>query len=105
MESDFCEIYFGRYCDNYLVLWCGSKENLNTFHTLLNGKSSPDIKFTKGIWGNSVCFLDLNVSIVKQLLATTVWSKWIHIYFNTSNSAIINHLLMTLERTRGLPCI
>ena len=75
MKTTYSEIlYYGRYRDDCLVLWCGIEDKLDSFLTFLN-EQSPDLKFTMEIGGKSICFLDLKISIINQKLVTTVYSK------------------------------
>ena len=87
MNSSFSELkYFGRYRDDCLCLWCGSIEKLNEFHTFLNSINS-DLKFTMEIGGNSICFLDLKITLINNKLHTTVYSKPTdsHLYLHSTS--------------------
>ena len=77
--------YFGRYCDDCLILWCGDIEKLNDFYIMLNN-SDEKLKFTMEIGGN-ICFLDLRISIQNNCLETTVYIKPtdIHLYLEASS--------------------
>ena len=71
-ETAFPEtLYFGRYRDDCLVLRDGTDEKLQELYNSLN----PDLKFTMEIGNQSICFLDLRISIVGNKLTTTVYSK------------------------------
>lgn len=49
MKSTYPEmLYYGRYRDDCLSLWCGSTERLNEFFTFLNSLNE-DLKFTMEI--------------------------------------------------------
>ena len=73
--TSFTELlYFGRYRDDCLSLWCGSREKLNTFFEFLNSLND-DLKFTMEIGNDTLCFLDLKISLVGNKLTTTVYSK------------------------------
>ena len=48
-------LYYGRYRDDCLVIWCGSKEELNDFFVFLNSLSE-DLKFTMEIGNDTLCF-------------------------------------------------
>ena len=67
-------LYFGRNRDECLLLWCGDIEKLNYFHKMLNTVDQK-LKITMEIGGNSICFLDLKISIQNNCLETTVYSK------------------------------
>ena len=58
---------FGRYRDDCLVLWCGNFEKLNDIHKMLNILDEK-LKFMMEIGGNSICFLDLKISIQNNRL-------------------------------------
>ena len=66
--------YFGRYCDDCLVLWCGDIEKLNDVHEMLNTLDKK-LRFTMEIGANNICFLDLKIYIQNNRLETTVYSK------------------------------
>ena len=75
MQKLFKEMkYFGRYRDDCLSLWCGKRDRLQVFldyiNTLANG-----ITFTMEIGGSKICFLDLEITIRNNKLATTVYCK------------------------------
>ena len=67
-------IFYGRYSDNYFVIWNGIKERFNSFHQFLNSLDK-DQKFTLEIAKGSLGFLDLKKSIVHYKLLPTVYSK------------------------------
>ena len=48
---------FGRYRDDYLVLWCVDIGKLNDFCKMLNNLDQK-LKFTIKIGGSSICLLD-----------------------------------------------
>ena len=74
-ETAFPEIlYFGRYRDDCLVLWDGTDEKLQELYSFIN-TLNPDLKFTMEIGNQSICFLDLRISIAENKLTTTVYSK------------------------------
>lgn len=66
--------YYGRYRDDCLTIWCGSLDELHNFFEFLN-TLSDDLKFTMEIGNDSICFLDLQISIVNGKLETSVYSK------------------------------
>ena len=75
MNSDILELrYFGRYRDDILSLWCGSREKLNSFFNYINTLSN-DLKFTMEASEKELCFLDLRITNVNGKLYTTVYSK------------------------------
>ena len=75
IQSTYQELmYFGSYRDDYLGLWHGSIEKLYQFFEFLNSLN-PDLKFTMEIGNDTICFLDLKISIVQNQLFTTVYSK------------------------------
>ena len=75
MNNNFKELlYFGRYRDDCIGLWCGNERELNGLFEFIN-TLSPDLKFTMEVGGNELCFLDLCISLKDNLLATTVYSK------------------------------
>ena len=87
MESDFTELrYFGRYRDDCLALWCGSRERLQQFFKFLNSLSE-DLKFTMEIGEESLCFLDVEIKFMNNQLYTTVYSKPTntHIYLHANS--------------------
>ena len=74
-QTAFPEIlYFGRYRDDCLVLWDGTEENLQQLYIFIN-TLNPDLKFTMEIGNQSICFLDLRISVVGKKLTITVYSK------------------------------
>ena len=73
--NNFGELFFyGRYRDDCLVIWNGSKKRLNSFHQFLDSLDE-DLKFTMEIAKSSLRFLDLKICIVDYKLVTTVYSK------------------------------
>ena len=73
-ETAFLEIlYFGWYRDDCLVLWDGTDEKLQELYSFIN-TLNLDLKFTMEIGIQSICFLDLRISIVENKL-TAVYSK------------------------------
>ena len=60
--------------DDRQVLWCGDIEKLNDFQKMLNNLDEK-LKFTMEIGGNSICFLDLKISIQNNRLEIIVYSK------------------------------
>ena len=95
MESTYSELlYYGRYRDDCLSLWCGSIEKLNELHAYINSLSD-DLKFTMEIGYNELCFLDLKITLKDNHLSTTVYSKPTdsHLYLHATschNSKSIN---------------
>ena len=86
--------YFGRYRDDCLALWIGTEEKLNLFFEYINSLN-PDLKFTMEVGGKELCFLDVNISIVDNMLQTTVYSKPTdsHLYLHATschNRATVN---------------
>ena len=74
-ETAFSEIlYFGRYRDDCPVLWDGTDEKIKELYNFID-TLNPDLKFTMEIGNQSICFLDLRISIVGNKLTTTVYSK------------------------------
>ena len=64
--SDFQEIlYFGWYRDDCICLWHGTTERLDEFFQFIN-TLSLDLKFTMELGGNSLCFLDLKITLVEK---------------------------------------
>ena len=87
MQSDFKELrYFGRYRDDCLSLWCGSRDRLQQFFSFLNSLSN-DLKFTMEIGEQSLCFLDVEIKLEDGKLQTTVYSKPTdaHIYLHANS--------------------
>ena len=75
MKSEFNELkYFGRYRDDCLSLWCGTREKLESFFNFLNSLND-DLKFTMEIGNDKLCFLDLEIKLENNKLHTTVYSK------------------------------
>ena len=75
MNSTYTELrYFGRYRDDCLSLWIGTRERLEGFFTFLNSLND-DLKFTMEVGGNELCFLDVKLSIVNGKIETSVYSK------------------------------
>ncbi|XP_057302660.1 uncharacterized protein LOC130636829 [Hydractinia symbiolongicarpus] len=75
MHSSYPEIlYFGRYRDDCLSLWCGSNDKLQEFFVFMNS-INQDLKFTMEIGGDKLCFLDLQMSLKDNKISTTVYSK------------------------------
>ena len=73
--SSFKElIYYGRYRDDCLALWAGEESRLQFFLEFMNTLDEK-LKFTMEIGGDSICFLDLKISIKNNKLETTVYSK------------------------------
>ena len=97
--------YFGRYHDNYLIIWCGDTEKINNFHKMLNNVYEK-LKFTIEIAGSSICFLDLKIFIQSNRLETTVYSKHTDSHLNLeeschnkcSKNGIIKSLSLCLHR-------
>ena len=74
-NNNFGKLFFhGRYPNNYFVVWNGSTERLDSFHQFSNS-SDEGLKFTMKIAKGSLCFLDLQISVVNYKLVTTVYSK------------------------------
>ena len=74
-ESSYNELsYYGRYRDDCLVLWTGTNERLNDLLNFINTLDNK-LQFTMEFGGDSICFLDLKISIVGNQLVTTVYSK------------------------------
>ena len=67
-------IYFGRYRCDCLVLWDGTDKKLQELYNFIN-TLNPDLTFTMKIGNQSLCFLDLRISIAESNLTTTVCSK------------------------------
>ena len=65
--------YFGRYHNNYLVLWCRDIEKLY-YHKMLNTLDEK-LKFMIEIGGSRICFLYLKTFIEGNRLVTTKYSK------------------------------
>ena len=78
--------HFGRYRDDCLVLWCGDIEKLHDFRKMLNTLDEK-LKFTMEIGGNSICLLDLRISIQNNCLERPVNSKTTdsHLYLEASS--------------------
>ena len=75
ISSKYTEMmYFGRYRDDCLSLWIGSIDALNDFHDFLNSLNS-NLKFTMEVGNETLCFLDLKISIRNNKLETSVYSK------------------------------
>ena len=66
--------FYGRYSDDFLVIWNSSKEKLNRFHQFLNSLDE-DLNFTIEIAKGFLCLLDLKIPIVDYQLVSTVLSK------------------------------
>ena len=63
-ETVFPEIlYFGRYRNDFLVLWDSTDEKLQGLYNFIS-TLNPDLKFTMAIRNQPICFLDLRISIV-----------------------------------------
>ena len=74
-ETAFPEIlYFGRYRDDCLVLWNVADEKLQKLYNFID-TLNPDLMFAIEIGNQSICFLDLRISIVWNKITTTVYSK------------------------------
>ena len=74
-ETVFPEIlYFGRYRNDFLVLWDSTDEKLQELYNFIS-TLNPGLKFTMGIRNQPICFLDLRISIVGSKLTTIVYSK------------------------------
>ena len=54
-----------RYLDDVLCIWIGSTEEARLFLNDINSYD-PNIDFTLEVRGNSICFLDLKLSLVEQ---------------------------------------
>ena len=95
MGSTFKELlYYGRYRDDCLALWCGTKEKLNEFFNFINSLND-DLKFTMEIGEDQLCFLDLKITLNNNILSTTVYSKPTdsHLYLHSTschNQSTIN---------------
>ena len=80
-ETAFPEIlYFGWYRDDCLVLWNGTDEKLQELYNFIN-TLNPDLMFPMEIGNQSICFIDLRISIVWNKITTTVYSKPADFYF------------------------
>ena len=66
--------FYGRYRDDCLILWLGPQSRLNQFHDFVN-TIDENLKFTMEIGGDSINFLDVKISIVDNVIHTTVYSK------------------------------
>ena len=74
-STSFTELhFFGRYRDDCFALWTGSLQRLNEFLQSLNSINSG-IQFTIEIGNESLCFLDLKITLNNGNLSTTVFSK------------------------------
>ena len=96
MSTSYKElIYYGRYRDDILALWCGTENKLNEFYSYLNTINS-DLKFTMEIGRKEICFLDLKISFSSSnKLETEVYSKPTdsHLYLHANschNKASVN---------------
>ena len=78
-------LYFGKCRINSLVLYCPDIEKLNDCYKMLN-TLDVNLKFTMKIGGNSICFLDLKISIQNNPLERTASSKpGSHLYLEASS--------------------
>lgn len=74
-ERAFPEIlYFGWYIEDCLVLCDGTDIKLQEPYNFMN-TLNPDLRFTMENWNQSTCFLGLKISVVRNKLTTTVYSK------------------------------
>ena len=74
-EIAFPEIlYFGRYRCDCLVLWDGTDEKCQELYSFIN-TLNLDLTFTMEIGNQSLCFLDLRISIAENNLTAAVCSK------------------------------
>ena len=72
MEAEFpANHYFGLYRDDCLVLWEGTDEKLLELYNFIN-TLNVDLKFFMEIGNQSICLLDLRISVVGNKLTTTV---------------------------------
>ena len=87
MESSYSELrYYGRYRDDCLAIWDGSRQRLQSFFSFLNSLNK-DLQYTMEIGGTQLCFLDVKLSIMNGRLETTVYSKPTnsHLYLHSSS--------------------
>jgi len=71
----FNELFFyGRYRDDCIVLWLGTEARAEEFLKHINTLDAK-LKFTMEFGGDTICFLDLKITIVGGQLYTTVYSK------------------------------
>ena len=102
MKSEFSELkYFGRYRDDCLSLWCGTREKLESFFNFLNSLND-DLKFTMEIGNDKLCFLDLEIKLENNKLHTTVYSKPTdaHLYLHANLHATSCHNKLSIK---GIP--
>ena len=67
-------LYFGWNIEDCLVLCDGTDVKLQELYNFIN-TLNPDLRFTVENWNQTICFLDLRISIVRNKLTTTVYSK------------------------------
>ena len=86
-QNEFSDLfYFGRYRDDCFSIWTGSLEKLNQFLNFMNSLDEK-LQFTMEVGKESICFLDLNISIVNSKLCTSVYSKPTdsHLYLHSTS--------------------
>ncbi|XP_069486826.1 uncharacterized protein [Ambystoma mexicanum] len=63
-----------RFIDDIFCIWCGTRDDLDQFFEYLN-LVHPRIKFTIEIGNPYLHFLDVNLSIVNNKIATSIYHK------------------------------
>ena len=86
-QTEFSELYyFGRYREDCFGIWTDIGGKLHKFLEFLNNFDSK-LQFTMEIGYDTLCFLDLKISVLDGQLFTTVYSKPTdsHIYLHSTS--------------------
>lgn len=63
-----------RYIDDIFILWLGTRDELDEFHSFLNN-IFPDIQFSLACSHTSLQFLDVNVILLDGKFETELFTK------------------------------